>query len=1206
MPSGRPPGSHPHVRVRDLLLLSLLVPVAAALQSQPDRNRNHHHHQHAALPDGDVVDSVPGVDEQWHAAVGQQLHHDVHVKHKAQKNTNVGPADVDNSHHGGNENNNNIKDIKDINNKSYNNNKKARISAIQQRALATVSPAEPNGPAVRAPPASRSPAHSSPGLASRHPARSLQDWQVEDLMLLATVDGKLYARDRGTGAARWELETSDMVQVIQHPHNKTYTPDGREVEEAHFVVEPSQDGVMYVLHPHFGLQKLPYTVKQLSEAAPYEETGDLGVTYTAEKKSTLYHIDAKTGLPRNVFLPGGSYVNKDQSCRLVSPLDDNLGENECETHGTIVLGRTEYTIGIHNRVTGEAIETIKYFEWSPNMRDNDLRNTYDRTMDDKYVYSHWNGRISGIDTSSAESYRKPDFTQVFAAPVVRVFDIIRPKEDFSQDASLAVLPQPIPPLMHSFAGLDDDEDFDPVYVNRTQSGSWYALSEKHYPSVTYHAPLATSKDARRWDQEDFAGVYNLPHESYSEVQLLDGNNVPLIDAAPPLQSKSSISEAMDTPLPRSEKGSIDLHWLTAFTLGITVTLLAVSGSLVLYKWPELRAAFIPQQAGVQMPLAEVAKVSTDKQPVRRVDEPAEELIFPQPAHVENEPAPPARVHFDIPDTAEEPLQRTVTGDAEPGDELKEGEPKPKKKATRGRRGGRKQKEKELAQAEARAAKKNDAVSETDTPGILTVPTSPDPNTHIISVAQSEDPALSITNPVAINNLSIYLDKEIGRGSAGTIVYQGNFEGRDVAVKRMLTSYCDLVELEVSFLQQSDGHTNVVRYFCRQRDDHFLYIAVELCQASLFDVWEFDRAKTEEQRQTRQKLKLAIQQNMKKSLQQVAAGLLHLHKLRIIHRDIKPQNILVAHPSPTQPPGTTRLVISDFGLGKNLPENMSTLIDPTGNVGTSGWKAPELINNPSDKGDSVHSRGHSENSSPSGSTPGVSSVKRAADIFALGCLFFWVLTDGVHPYEDESGWHGLRDKNIKQDKKDMQPLAKWSDAYEPLQLITSMLSARPEDRPTAQQVLNHPYFWTPEQRLQFLCDCSDHFEREVRGTWEDNYAGDSPDLCRLESRAREVIDAHSDRPDFLSKLDVFFVQTLGKQRKYTGSRLLDLLRALRNKKNHYEDMPEDVKKRVGPLDEGYLNYWCIRFPRLLMACHEVIQEAGLRKSARFKKYFDESL
>ncbi|KAI5358906.1 putative serine/threonine-protein kinase, active [Septoria linicola] len=1169
MVSGRPPGSS--VRFRDLLVLSLLVPVAAALQSQPQKHHRHHQQHHPApsgLKDGELADAVSAVDEQWRTTVGQQLHQEVAVKHKAQKNTNVDADDGDDN--------------------TTQNNKKARISHIQQRALATVSPAEVNDAAVRAPPAQWSTAPSSAGLASRLPARSLQDWQVEDLMLLATVDGKLFARDRGTGAPRWQLEADgEMVQVIRHPHNKTYDAAGHEVDEPRFVIEPSQDGALYVLQPDIGLQRLPYTVKELSEAAPFEETGHLGVTYTAEKKNTLYHIDAKTGNVLKTFQPGGSFVNKDQSCRRVSPLDDSLSDNECETHGTIVLGRTEYTIGIQNRATGEPVETIKYFEWTPNTRDNDLRNTYDKTMDEKYVYSSWNGRINGIDTSSANPYRKPDFTQVFASPVVRVFDIIRPKADLSADASLTVLPQPVPPVANVFAGLEDDEEYDPVYVNRTRTGSWFALSEKQYPSVTYRAPVVTSMEyIGRWHREDFAGVYNLPQEQgyNGGGRLLDGKELPLIDAPPAIESKASVIGAMDTPVSSPKKTSFDLTLLTGLILGFVIAI-CTTGGIALYKWPESRSLILPQKPSVQIPLAEAVKVSEDERPVVRENEPAEEITFAQPPNEEVDAAP-AKVHFEVPEEKAEPLEKTPSNEAESEELVKDGEPKPqKKKATRGRRGGKKQKEKELAQAEAREAKKTDL----DNPAAV----------KFVSVTKSE--SADMHGPMAINNLVINTDKEIGRGSGGTIVYQGSWENRDVAVKRMLRQYYELASSEVNFLQQSDDHPNVVRYFCQQSDDHFLYIAVELCQASLFDVWEPDRAKTEELRLERQKLKLAIQQDMNRTLQQLAAGLHHLHKLRIIHRDIKPQNILVAYPKKTQPPGTTRLVISDFGLGKNLPDNVSTLIDPTGNVGTSGWKAPELITQPGEKCDSNHSRGPSngESGSPSGNVPGVSSVKRAADIFSLGCLFFWVLTDGVHPYEDETGWQGLREKNIKYDNKNMDALERWSDAYEPMQLITSMLSPEPEKRPSAQEVLNHPYFWSPERRLAFLCDCSDHFEREPRGVWEDNYADDSDALHRLECRAEEVIGTQM---DFLAKLDGFFVQTLGKQRKYTGSRFLDLLRALRNKKNHYEDMSEDVKKRVGPLDYGYLNYWCNRFPRLLMACHEVIQECNLQDSDRFKKYF----
>lgn len=213
------------------------------------------------------------------------------------------------------------------------------------------------------------------------------------------------------------------------------------------------------------------------------------------------------------------------------------------------------------------------------------------------------------------------------------------------------------------------------------------------------------------------------------------------------------------------------------------------------------------------------------------------------------------------------------------------------------------------------------------------------------------------------------------------------------------------------------------------------------------------------------------------------------------------------------------------------------------------------------------------------------------------MFFLIL--GIHPYESEGGYTAFREWNIKHNKRNLEPLSRWSDAYEPMQLIGSMLAYEPANRPGAHEVLHHPYFWEPETRLLFLCDCSDHFEREPRGTWDNAYAGDSDNLKLLENRLDEIVGS---RCDFLSKLDKVFVDSLGKQRKYSGNRVLDLLRAFRNKKNHYEDMPEHVKRLVGPLPDGYLSYWTNRFPRLLMACHEVVREAGLMQSDRFKRYY----
>lgn len=423
---------------------------------------------------------------------------------------------------------------------------------------------------------------------------------------------------------------------------------------------------------------------------------------------------------------------------------------------------------------------------------------------------------------------------------------------------------------------------------------------------------------------------------------------------------------------------------------------------------------------------------------------------------------------------------------------------------------------------------------------------------------------------------------------------------------MLPQYFELAWQEIDLLKQSDDHANVIRYFCNQRDKNFLYIAVELCQASLWDLYKEGGVK-EGLTDSQAVLVNQINANVPDALYQLADGLHHLHRMRIVHRDIKPQNILIAYPKKHETGKGPRFVISDFGLCKSLPEGASTLHGTAvGNAGTTGWKAPELINHPrEDRNGSSHGNGNnnSNGSTSSNEGSGPSGVKRAVDIFSLGCVFFYVLTNGTHPYDDEKEfWYQMREINIKKNKPffhKLRELGGGGDTEEPLHLIEWMLAPLPEDRPTAAQVLNHPFFWSPTNRLNFLCDVSDHWEREPRDP-------PSADLDVLESYSPEVIGTHPREGytlDFLEKLDWKFVDTLGRQRKYKGDRMLDLLRALRNKKNHYADMPEDVKVKVGSLPDGYLRYWTNRFPKLVMACYRAVGECGLEREPRFVEYLE---
>ena len=490
----------------------------------------------------------------------------------------------------------------------------------------------------------------------------------------------------------------------------------------------------------------------------------------------------------------------------------------------------------------------------------------------------------------------------------------------------------------------------------------------------------------------------------------------------------------------------------------------------------------------------------------------------------------------------------------------------------------------------------------------------------------------------LQNLLIHTDRVLGNGSGGTFVFEGQFEGRDVAVKRMLPQFYELASQEVSLLESSEDHPNVIRYFCRREDEHFLYIALELCQASLWDLYR-DGRRDEAPDEKFAPLSDEINRNPQNLLKQMAEGVKYLHSFRIVHRDIKPQNMLVTYPKKNNLHAFPRLVISDFGLCKTLPENVSTLVGTTGHAGTAGWKAPELILQPKD---SVHSQNSLDRDSnkPSGNSDNNSSssvgVKRAVDIFSLGCVFFYVLTRGQHPFDDEEGWMQLRERNIKTARANFATLELLGP--DTVDLVRWMLSPRPEDRPTAEQVLSHPFFWDAEDRLEFLNAASNRFDDECR---------DPPSsmLRTLESRAEDVIPkvvtgsaatsyaasaTHGHlrdnknstnwhhqphhyqnmsqtmhlpipEPNFLAALDRHFVDELGQRRKYHPGKLADLLRALRNKYTHFGDMSDEMKARVGPIPEGYLAYWEKRFPRLVVVVWKVVCEVGLGQDRKFARW-----
>uniref|UniRef100_A0A8C4FAN4 non-specific serine/threonine protein kinase n=1 Tax=Dicentrarchus labrax TaxID=13489 RepID=A0A8C4FAN4_DICLA len=386
--------------------------------------------------------------------------------------------------------------------------------------------------------------------------------------------------------------------------------------------------------------------------------------------------------------------------------------------------------------------------------------------------------------------------------------------------------------------------------------------------------------------------------------------------------------------------------------------------------------------------------------------------------------------------------------------------------------------------------------------------------------------------VQVGKISFTPTEVLGHGTAGTFVFRGTFDGRHVAVKRILPECFELAEREVQLLRESDTHPNVIRYFCTERDRLFTYIAIELCTATLQQYVEDPSC--------------FPGLNPITLLEQTMCGLSHLHSLNIVHRDLKPRNILLSGPSAL---GQVRALISDFGLCKKIPDGRSSFSLRSGIPGTEGWIAPEVLRD----------------------TPG-NKPTAAVDVFSAGCVFYFVVSRGQHPFGDPL----RRQVNILAGEYSLSHFMEDIHGENDVivhDLIEQMISTEPESRPSTACVLKHPFFWSPEKQLLFFQDVSDRIEKEP---------ADSPIVVRLETAGRTVV-----RTNWRLHISVPLQTDLRRFRTYKGNSVRDLLRAMRNKKHHYHELPPEVQETLGELPEGFVSYFTSRFPRLLMHTHNAL-------------------
>ncbi|KAG5358600.1 Serine/threonine-protein kinase ppk4 [Yarrowia sp. B02] len=1078
-----------------------------------------------------------------------------------------------------------------------------------------------------------------------HTARALKEWELSDIILVATIDGGLYARDRATGTEVWSVTgNGPLVKVFELPD---------EEEAVTWVVEPLGEGTLYYFTQADGMRQLPLSIEKLVHESPFALDGKV---YTGTRKTTLFAIDTQTGEIVQSF--GGDL----SGVRTEREDEPEYGSN---AEGVIMIGRTQYDLSIYRQ--GASVWNVSYSTWGPNNRDVDLARQHQVSMDNLYVTPFHEKLLVGVETTLG--YR-PHWETYIPSCVINVFDILQARTHSDDSVANVLLPQPR-------VDAPQTGPVPAIYVHQAADGGFFAISETYFPYLVKSAPLSKWSAASYASYPPEAFARNLAdilcgvHDSYYMVRRVSPSKDELL-LLNPAGSQALIEGQRHDPMsPREPVIEAPEAWrlldspVFALLLRIAENILTVVVILGL-AYAAVRFDFVPPQVKeivdavaalrrvrdetvvldkvekeeVKEEAREIvvkeAKVGEVEEEVAKVEDELKDVkeeVKEEPKEVKEEPKNVKEVTDktelkevkeveepkDVPEVTTEPKEvKEVNGEpkdepTEIKDEAKDAEdvddtsttpstPKVKfgdvekeseseseesnlaesvsslnglaksassasigmtpKKRKRGSRGGRRnQKNKEAAD------------------GVLTSPSSASDLVQVgaaertgpividNSIATLSQPAPEAADDIQFQSSVLVVSKEIiGKGSHGTIVYKGTFENREVAVKRMLVDNYDVASHEVSLLQESDDHPNVIRYYCKQQNNHFLYIALEWCPGTLEDVFEDASDKFP-----------GVKEHMNHVavLEQIAEGVKYLHSLKIVHRDLKPQNILVApvkkrraKKAAPDDKYAVRMLISDFGLCKRLENDQSSFRATTANggAGTSGWRAPEVLNDDSNR-----------------------RATRALDIFSLGCVFFYVLTGGGHPFGDRY----LKESNIIRGIYNLDALDEAIPqlAVEARDLITHMISRDPSERPSAEEVCRHPLFWNHKEQLDFLLEVSDRFEIEPRDPPSDL-------LMELERDAASVVGSN-----WQEQLDPLLLDNLGKYRKYHGDRVMDLLRAFRNKYHHFNDMPPELQKLMSPLPRAYMEYFTRRFPNLLMSIYYVVKD-HLRHEHAFERFFED--
>ncbi|XP_036734098.1 serine/threonine-protein kinase Nek4 isoform X4 [Manis pentadactyla] len=249
---------------------------------------------------------------------------------------------------------------------------------------------------------------------------------------------------------------------------------------------------------------------------------------------------------------------------------------------------------------------------------------------------------------------------------------------------------------------------------------------------------------------------------------------------------------------------------------------------------------------------------------------------------------------------------------------------------------------------------------------------------------------------------------VGRGSYGEVtLVRHRRDGRQYVIKKLNLRNASsrerrAAEQEAQLLSQLK-HPNIVTYKeSWEGGDGLLYIVMGFCEGG--DLYR----KLKEQQG-----RLLPESRVVEWFVQIAMALQYLHEKHILHRDLKTQNVFLTR--------TNIIKVGDLGIARVLESHCdmaSTLI------GTPYYMSPELFSN--------------------------KPYNYKSDVWALGCCVYEMATlkHAFNAKDMNSLVYRIIEGKLPPMPKDYSP--------ELAELMRTMLSKRPEERPSVRSILRQPY------------------------------------------------------------------------------------------------------------------------------------------------------